>query len=439
MSSFESKENKFKSKFGFIVACIGSAIGMGDIWLFPYRLGQYGGAAFLIPYVIFTVILGYSGVVGEIAFGRAMKTGPFGAFKKALKMKNISHFQSLGAIPLIGCFLIGIGYSVIVGWIIKFIAGSLVGSALNGDSVEYFQSITGNFSSVPWHIMALVLTFAVMFFGVSRGIERLNKIVMPAFFTMFLALALIVFFSPNSFAGYSYLFNPDFKFLANPKTWIAALGQAFFSLSLAGSGTIIYGSYFSEKEDVISAAKSICFFNFLASILAAIVIIPAVFSFGLESELNSGPPLMFVTMPTIFKLLPAGQLISTIFFTAVLFAAITSLVNLFEAPVEFLQSQLKMSRKKSVCMVGAVAACLGIFLENASVIGVWMDILSVYVVPLGALLAGVMFFWICGKKFVSDQVQLGREKPIGRLFHITSRYIFIGLILVVYVASIALN
>ena len=439
MSSFKSAENKFKSKFGFILACIGSAIGMGDIWLFPYRLGQYGGAAFLIPYVIFTVILGYSGVVGEIAFGRAMKTGPFGAFKKALKMKKISLFQGLGAIPLLGCFLIGIGYSVIVGWIIKFIFGSLNGTALNEDSVEYFQNITGNFSSVPWHIIALGLTFAVMFFGVSGGIEKLNKVVMPAFFIMFLTLALIVFFSPNAFEGYRYLFSLDFKFLANPKTWIAALGQAFFSLSLAGSGMIIYGSYFSEQEDVISAARSICFFNLLASILAAVVIIPAVFSFGLESQLKSGPPLMFVTMPTIFKLLPAGRLISIIFFSAVLFAAITSLVNLFEAPVEFLQSQLKMSRKTSVCTVGLVAACLGIFLENAEVIGIWMDILSVYVVPLGALLAGVMFFWICGKAFVSDQVQLGRNKPLGKLFHPTSRYIFIGLILIIYVANIAIN
>ena len=439
MSSFESKENKFSSKLGFVLACIGSAIGMGDIWLFPYRLGQYGGAAFLIPFLIFTVILGYSGVVGEIAFGRAMKTGPFGAFKKALKMKNISHFHSLGAIPLIGCLLIGIGYSVIVGWIIKFIAGSATGAALGENSVEYFQSITGNFSSVPWHIIALTITFAVMFFGVSGGIERLNKVVMPAFFIMFLLLALVVFFSPNSMAGYEYLFKLDLDCLANPKTWIAALGQAFFSLSLAGSGTIIYGSYFSEKEDVVSAAKSICFFNSVAAILAAVIIIPAVFSFGLESELKSGPPLMFITMPTIFKFLPAGQLLSTIFFTAVLFAAITSLINLFEAPVEFLQSQFKISRKKSVCLIGLIAVCVGIFLENAEVIGVWMDILSVYVVPLGALLAGVMFFWICGKKFVKDQVQLGRKKPLGRLFHFTARYVFISLILIVYIANIILS
>lgn len=439
MSSNETAKGKFSGKVGFVLACVGSAVGMGNIWLFPYRLGQYGGSAFLIPFVIFMVVLGGSGVVGEIAFGRAMKTGPLGAFKKALQTRDIKHGHYLGAIPLIGCLLIGIGYSVIVGWVIKFICGSITGSVLSENSVEYFQNITGNFSSVPWHIIALIITFVVMFFGVSGGIEKLNKIVMPAFFIMFLLLAVFVFFTPNALDGYAYLFTPNWECLADPKTWIAALGQAFFSLSLAGSGTIIYGSYLSDKEDVVSCAKNICFFSFIASILAAIVIIPAVFSFGLESELKSGPPLMFITMPMIFKLLPAGQLVAIVFFVAVLFAAITSLVNLFEAPVEFFQSQWGLSRGKSVAIIGAIATCVGVLIENAEVVGTWMDILSVYVVPLGALLAGVMFFWVCGKNFVHEQVGLGRQKPIGKCFDFITRYVFVGLILITYVVSIIFN
>ena len=203
MSSNGTAKGKFSGKVGFVLACVGSAVGMGNIWLFPYRLGQYGGSAFLIPFVIFMVVLGSSGVVGEIAFGRAMKTGPLGAFKKALQTRNIKHGHYLGAIPLIGCLLIGIGYSVIVGWVIKFICGSITGSVLGDNSVEYFQNITGSFSSVPWHIIALIITFVVMFFGVSGGIEKLNKIVMPAFFIMFLLLAVFVFFAPNSLDGYA--------------------------------------------------------------------------------------------------------------------------------------------------------------------------------------------------------------------------------------------
>lgn len=439
MGSSENNKGKFSGKLGFVLACVGSAVGMGNIWLFPYRLGQYGGSAFLIPFAIFMALLGCSGVVGEIAFGRAMKAGPLGAFKKALQTRNIKRGHYLGAIPLVGCLLIGIGYSVIIGWIIKFIVGSVTGSVLHGDSVEYFQSVTGSFSSVPWHITALIITFIVMFFGVSGGIEKLNKIVMPAFFIMFLLLAMFVFFAPNAIDGYAYLFNPNWECLVNPKTWISALGQAFFSLSLAGSGTIIYGSYLNDKEDVVSCAKNICFFSFIASILAALVIIPAVFSFGLESELKSGPPLMFITMPMIFKLLPAGQLVAIVFFSAVLFAAITSLVNLFEAPVEFCQSQFKLSRGKAVVIIGLVATIIGVLIENANVVGIWMDILSTYIVPLGALLAGIMFFWVCGKKFVHEQVGLGRKKPVGRFFDFTTRYVFVGLILITYTVSIIFN
>ena len=209
MSSCSVERDKFSTKIGFILTCIGSAVGMGNIWLFPYRLGQYGGAAFLIPYTIFMVLLGCSGVVGEMAFGRAMRTGPLGAFQKALKMRKIKHGHSLGAIPLIGCLLIGIGYSVVVGWIIKFIMGSITGSVLKSDSVAYFEGVAGNFSSIPWHMIALVLTFVVMIIGVSSGIEKLNKIVMPAFFIMFLLLAIFMFFVPGSFEGYIYLFKPD--------------------------------------------------------------------------------------------------------------------------------------------------------------------------------------------------------------------------------------
>lgn len=436
MNSSNLERDKFSNKLGFILTCVGSAVGMGNIWLFPYRLGQYGGAAFLIPYAIFTVLLGCTGVVGEMAFGRAMETGPLGAFRKALKMRGIKHGLFIGVIPLLGCLLIGIGYSVVVGWIIKFIIGSITGSALSGNSVSYFQNMTGNFSTISWHLIALAIAFLTMIFGVSKGIEKLNTIVMPAFFLMFLFLAIFMSFMPESSAGYAYLFKPEWTLLSEPKMWICALGQAFFSLSLAGSGTIIYGSYLSCNEDVISCARNVTLFSFISSILAALVIIPAVFSFDLENELQSGPPLMFIIMPTIFKSMPMGQLISIIFFIAVFFAAITSLINLFEAPIEMLQTEFKMSRNKSVLIIASIAAICGTFIENACVIEVWMDVLSIYIVPLGALLAGLMFFWCCGQDFAREQVQMGRKKKIGKWFEPMTKYVFIGLILAVYLLNI---
>ncbi len=436
MDSTLSPRDNFKSKLGFIASCVGSAVGMGNIWLFPYKLGQNGGAAFLIPYTLFMFVLGYSGVVGEMAFGRAMKAGPVRAFEKALKTRNIQGGNYLGIFPLLGCLLIGIGYAFVVGWIIKFIFGSLSGSLFNVEAATYFGEISGGFSSIPWHIAALVLTFSLMIFGVSGGIEKLNKIVMPIFFLIFLLLAVYVGFRSSSVQGYSYIFNLDLNSLKDPRVWINALGQAFFSLSLAGSGTIIYGSYLDSKTDIIFCAKNVVIFSFISSLLSALVIIPAVFSYGMINELQSGPPLMFIVMPTIFKSIPCGQFISLIFFLAALFAAVTSLVNLFEAPIEAFQTEFRLSRKTAVLVVASIAVGVGIFIEDANVVGKWMDFLSVYVVPLGALLAGIMFFWVCGKEFARDQVQMGRSKPIGRWFEPLTRYVFIGLVFVLCVLNI---
>ena len=186
-------------------------------------------------------------------------------------------------------------------------------------------------------------------------------------------------------------------------------------------------------------ASNVTIFSFISSLLAALTIIPAIFSFGLENELQSGPPLMFITMPNIFKSIPMGQIISIIFFVAVLFAAITSLINLFEAPVELLQSQFGLNRNKSVLIIAVISATIGIFIENASIVDVWMDVLSIYVIPLGALLAGIMFFWICGKKFAREQVELGRTKKIGKWFEPVTRYLFVGLVLIIYILNILIR
>lgn len=252
----EPKREVFGSRFGFIVACIGSAVGMGNIWMFPYRTGQYGGAAFLIPYFIFVVILGFSGVVGEMAFGRAMKTGPLGAFGKAMEMRGKKGGKLLGMIPVLGSFAIAVGYSVVVGWFLRFLWGAVTGELMETkDTGAYFGEISGNFGSVGWHFLGLGLTFLIMIFGISKGIEKMNKIMMPVFFVFFIFLMIRVFTLDHAAAGYEYLFVPKWEYLKNPKTWVYALGQAFFSLSLAGSGTIVYGSYLSKDTDVCTAPE----------------------------------------------------------------------------------------------------------------------------------------------------------------------------------------
>lgn len=434
-SKNDVNRDTFDSKTGFILACIGSAVGMGNIWMFPYRVGEFGGAAFLIPYFIFIVVIGFTGVIGEMSFGRAMETGPVGAFKKALARRNKKHGDIIGLIPIIGSLGIAIGYSVVVGWILRFTIGSITGSFMKSiESVEYFKIISGKFGSFSWHILALTLTFLIMIMGVSKGIEKVNKFMMPAFFILFLILAIRVVALPGTIEGYKYLLVPKWEFLLNPKTWVFALGQAFFSLSLAGSGTVVYGSYLRKTEDIVESAKYVTLFDTIAAMLAAFVIIPSVFAFGMNP--SAGPPLMFITMPSVFKQMPFGRVFAIIFFLAVLFAGVTSLMNLFEASIEALQQRFNFSRKRAVTIIGVIGVIAGVFLEDANKLSIWMDIISIYVIPLGALLAGIMFFWVCGAKFAKEQVQLGSKSKMGVLFTPMTKYVFCGLTIIVYVLGI---
>lgn len=429
-----SQKDGFGNKWGFILACIGSSVGMGNIWLFPYRTGEFGGAAFLIPYLVFIVLIGLTGVIGEMSFGRAMEAGPLGAFQKGFEQRGSKLGSFIGLIPVIGSLGIAIGYAVVVGWILRFLCGSISGSILNTDSAEaYFGPLSGSFGSVPWHVMGLLLVLTCMAFGIAKGIERINKIMMPAFFLLFVFLAFQVSALPGASAGYEYLFKPDWSSMATPKTWVYAMGQAFFSLSLAGSGTVVYGSYLKKDVDIINCAKNVAFFDTVAALLASLVIIPAVFAYNLEP--GSGPGLLFITIPTVIRSLPFGQLFAVVFFLAVFFAGITSLMNLLESPVEALQSRFGFSRIKALSIVGAATIGVGIFVEG-DLLSAWMDTISIYVIPLGALLAGITMFWICKKGFAREQAQLGRTRKIGRWFEPMTKYVFCGVAALVYVLGI---
>jgi len=431
--------DQFRSRLGFIIACIGSAVGMGNIWMFPYRTGTFGGAAFLIPYFIFVVLLGFSGVIGEMAFGRGMKAGPMGAFTQAMELrfgkKGRIPGKLIGAVPVIGSLGIAIGYSVVVGWFLKYLFAAVTGTLTKVDDMgAYFGELAVDFGSVGWQLLGLGITFIIMILGVTQRIEKMNKVMMPVFFLFFVILLVRVVTLPGAIEGFRYMFVPQWGQLGNVKTWVYALGQAFFSLSLAGSGTIVYGSYLKKDTDVVGCAKNVAFFDTCAALLAGMVVIPAVFAFDLD--VSSGPPLMFITLPVVFQQMPFGGVFAVIFFVAVLFAAITSLMNLFETPIEALENQLKISRGTAVAVIALISAVVGIFIESGDSVGAWMDAVSIYIIPLGALLAGIMFFWVCPKGYAREQVELGREKTLGKWFEPVTRYIFVGITLVVYVLGI---
>ena len=440
--SASGTRDSFTSRTAFIISCIGSAIGLSGIWLFPYRVSQLGGSAFLIPYLFFVALLGLTGVIGEMSFGRAMGCGPMGAFQKALALRGASHAKSIGRIagiiPVLAALGIAIGYTIVLGWFLKYLVAAGCGQLLlESDLPTYFEGFTGNFGSVGWHAVALAITLGVMSFGISGGIEKLNKVMMPIFFVLFIVLLIRVALLPGALEGYAYLFMPRWEALTNPYTWALALGQAFFGLSLAGSGTLVYGSYLKKDVDVVYSARNIIVFSTLASILSAMVVVPAVFAFGVDAQ--SGPPLLFIVLPQVFQEMPLGNLFCFAFFLAVSCAAITSLVNLYEPPIEALQQQAHLSRRAAVALVGIASLAIGVFIESGETVSAWMDIVSMYAIPAGALIAAIMFFWVCPKGFARAQAQIGRDRPVSKHFETWGRYLFVPITAIVIVLGIALG
>ncbi len=430
----ETGNGTFTSKIGFVLAAVGSAVGMGNIWMFPYRTGQYGGAAFLIPYLLFIALFGYVGLSGEFAFGRLTGTGPIGSYEHAMRSRGKKGGAFLGAIPLFGSLGIAIGYAIIVGWVVRSAFGALTGTLMSAEPEEFFAEMSStNFSSVPWHVIVILLTAAILIFGISGGIEKINKVMMPAFFILFLIIAVRVAFLPNAIEGYKYLLVPRWEYLLDPRTWVMAMGQAFFSLSITGSGMIIYGSYLPKSEDIVHSSCMTAVLDTCAAMLAGFAIIPSVFAFGLDPA--SGPKLLFITLPRVFQQMPMGRLFAFLFFLSVLFAGLTSLANMLEAVSEAAQSRLKLSRRTAVLLSCAAALAVGLFIEKDSLMGTWMDVITIYIVPIGAILGAVMVYWVLGLPTIKGELMTGRDKPLSRAFAPLAKYVYIFLAALVVLFS----
>ena len=436
----------FKSKWGFNLACIGSAVGMGNIWRFPIMVSKFGGMTFLIPYFIFVVLIGSTGVIEEFALGRWAAAGPVGAFGKCTEERTgkKSVGEAIGAIPILGSMMLAIGYTVVMGWIFKYcwmgISGSLyalgtempsIGGAFGATAPEAatlgeaIGMMTSNgifgIGNGVWQIVGLVVSLIIMAMGVAGGIEKANKVMMPALFFLFVALGVYIAFLPGSSDGYKYIFTLNPAGLLNPQVWIFAFGQAFFSLSVAGNGSVIYGSYLPKNEDLPSSARNVALFDTLAALLAAFVILPAMAAGGVEPSAG-GPGLMFVYLVNVFNGMPGGRIVGMIFFICVLFAGVSSIVNLYEAPVAFLQEKLHLKRIPSVAVIGVIGLVISIMIQPWT--SQWMDLVSIYICPLGALLAGIMFFWVLKKDTALAAVHEGGKKEVFKLFYPLGKWVF---------------
>ncbi|MCI8970424.1 MAG: sodium-dependent transporter [Oscillibacter sp.] len=440
----------FKSQWGFILACIGSAVGMGNIWRFPIMVAKYGGMTFLLPYFLIVVLVGSSGVIEEFALGRRAQAGPIDAFGSCTEARTGSKKlgQAIGLIPIVGALMLAIGYTVVMSWIFKYafmsisgglyamgtdmgaIGGTFGGAAPEAETLgEALSMMLSNgifgIGNGVWLLIGLVVALAIMAMGVANGIEVANKIMMPVLFGLFLILAVYISFQPGASEGYKFLFTLDPKGLLNLEVWIYAFGQAFFSLSVAGNGSVIYGSYLPKNENIPVSALRVAFFDTVAALLAAFVIIPAIGASGFAmGDIKPGPGLMFVYLVNILNGMPGGRIIGVIFYIAVLFAGLSSIVNLYEAPVATMQEQFKLKRGPAVAVIGVVGAVVALLIQPWT--SQWMDVVSIYICPLGAALAAIMFFVVLPREKALEEVNRGAKKPIGSWF-IPLGYVFIVL------------
>ncbi len=435
--SGQHRNGNFSSSLGFIIACVGSAVGLGNIWMFPYRVGQYGGAAFLIPYLLFVFLFGWVGLSAEFAIGRRAQTGTIGSYRYCFESRGKGKLGSaLAWMPLMGSLGIAIGYSIILGWVLRSCAGAASGALMQQNPSEFFAAATGSFGSVPWHILVIVIVCAVLLGGMTSGIEKVSKIMMPLFFLLFIILAVRVAFLPGASAGYEFLFVPDWNALRRLDTWVMAMGQAFFSLSITGSGMIVYGAYLDRNADIPVASLRTALFDTLAALLSGLAIMPAVFAFGIDP--TRGPALIFITLPEIFQKMPMGRLFAVFFFIAVTFAGLTSLINMFEAVSESWQNRFGISRRVAVLLCGGIALTVGLFLEAEPRVGAWMDFVSIVIVPIGAVLGAVSIYYVLGWNKIRSELEQGHG-PVSRAFGFTAKWIYVPLTVLVLILGLALG
>lgn len=421
------KSAKFSSRWGFILSAVGSAVGMANVWGFPAKLGANGGGAFLLAYLFFVALFSVVGLSAEYAIGRRAQTGTLGSYKNAWESRSQKIGQAgglVGCLPLAGSMCIAIGYAVIIAYVLKAFFQSATGELMTVDTASWFGSFSlSGYSVVPFHIIVVIVTLLTLLLG-AKSIEKSNKIMMPVFFIIFIILAVRVAFLPGAFEGYKFMFTFDWSALKNPMTWIWAMGQAFFSLSVTGSGMIVYGAYLDEKEDVVKLGVRTAFFDTISAFVASLVIIPACFAYGLD--VGAGPSLLFVTLPRILQDIPFGRVFAIILYTAMVFAGISSLQNMFEAVGESLENKFpKLKRGIVLAILCIVCLGVGINMEAISSWGPWMDIVSIYIIPIGATLGAVSWFWIMKKEDLLKEINKGTKKPHGNLWYYTGKYLYV--------------
>jgi NSS family neurotransmitter:Na+ symporter len=428
------------SKLAFVLAAAGSAIGLGNIWGFPTVAGQNGGAAFLVIYLLAVALIGAPVMLAELIIGRRTQRNPVGAFKA---LAPGTAWVAVGGLGVLTGVVILSFYSVIAGWTLAYVFKAATGTFTAGvDTEAIFGHVAGDaLPAIGWHLVFMLVTIAVVVGGVRDGIERWTKILMPALMVILLLLVARAVTLPDAAVGLDFYLKPDFSKI-DTTVVLAAVGQAFFSLSLGMGAMITYGSYISDKDDLVSSAAWVTGFDTVIAILAGLIIFPTLFSAGLEPG-TGGPGMVFVVLTSLLSSIPpapfGGILFGTLFFTLLAIAALTSSVSLLEVASAWLIDERQIPRKKAAFLIGGAAFVLGIpsALANgavgwlSSLPGVGLDFLSFlftifgqYSLVIGALLISIFIAWVWGVEKAGEEVRENDGKfPLGRTWSFLIRYL----------------
>ncbi|GHD56267.1 transporter [Thalassobaculum fulvum] len=352
---------QWRSRTGFILATIGSAVGIGNIWRFSYVAGENGGGAFLLIYLAFVVLIGLPLVIGELSLGRRAQGDAIAAFTVADPEPRHA-WPLAGWMAVVGCTVILSYYAVIAGWALDYAVGAVTGTlwtvAAAGYGGYFQQFVAGTVEPVVWQATMLAATVAVVASGVQGGIERLNRWLMPTLAVIVTGLAIHAVSLPGAGAGLRFLFAPDWSAFADPAVYAAALGQAFFSLGVGAAVFATYGSYLPRTVGLPASAIAIVVGDTLFALVAGLAIFPAVFAFGVDPK--AGPELAFITLPQIFLAMPGGRIVGTLFFFLLAAAALTSMLSMLEVPVAVAMRRLRLRRRTAALAAGALVFLLGL-------------------------------------------------------------------------------
>ena len=410
--------DSFGSRFGALVAMAGSAVGLGNLWRFPYLVGENGGAAFIIIYILLSFVICLPIFISEFVIGRRSQKNAFAAFRD---LSGGSAWRWVGLFTIIVPLVVLSYYSVIGGWSVEYLLKSVSFSFTGEASQSVFHSMFTDFVSSTWapliaHTAFLLVTTLIVIVGIKDGIEKFSKVMMPLLFFMVVAIAIYSMTLPGASAGLDYLFNPDFSKITG-KAIAAALGQAFFSLSL-GFGTIMtYASYVSKKENIMFQSAATAVSDLMFAMIAGMAIMPAVFAFGLNPQ--SGPGLVFETLPFVFGQMPAGGVVAILFFLALLVAALTSSISMLEVAVAYLVEEKKFSRLWACVVLFALCWVVGaicslsfgplsdIKIDGGNIFDFFDNLSSNILMTLGSLLTVLFVGWRLKKTDVYDEFTNG--------------------------------